>query len=225
VSGPLALRCPSCGAPVTFRARFCAYCRAALDFRSTPSLAGAGRPARIFDLKDGISLPGTKPYTNWYTPKPGVGFELKVDPGRRAYGQTDPKLRDSIARITGVCHDPYGTFAIGARAHQIGALSAGYFFVLSPSRREVFARRDIASKDDAFTTVIVRQAAHEIAGVGATNTLEVRCADSLFEVYVNGAKVTAFEDAHFCFGEHAWAVDAETAQTRVTIEKFEVEEL
>ena len=219
------LRCGACGGPVTYRAKFCAYCRAKLDFRTEPVLADRGRPACIFDLREGISPPGTRPYKDYYEPKKGIGFQMKVPDTRRALGATPPKLRDSIARLSAICHDPCGMIAVGARTHQIGAAWAGYFVTVWPARREVFARKEAMGKDTAFKDLLARQVVRELGGVGASNTLEVRCADSFFEVYVNGTKTLTFEDAHFSFGEHAWAVDAVGGTAIVTLQSFEVDEL
>ena len=220
-----ALTCPKCGAPVTFRAPFCSYCRTSLAFGGVPELSADSDPVRIFDLKEGILLPGLTA-SPIIEPKVGVGLTFTLAAASRLQRGVSPSMRDSITTITAVCHDPRGLFGVGARVHQLGTMSAAYRVYVRPAYRDFRVLRIAASDKAVFEhTVSDFQASREIQGVGAKNTLELRASDSVFHVLINGKTVKTFEDAHFCFGEHSWVVGAEAPDAKITLEHFEISAL
>lgn len=218
-----AMNCPSCGAPVTFRSKHCAYCRGPLAFEGMPTLK-RGKAARLFDLKQGIILPGSTG-----TPVPGKGLDFSIT--STVYrGMIPPAMSGSAVSMRAVCHDAFSFFAVGIRTHGIGDVMLGYRVYLRPAYKDYRVVRAAGwQKGVLMDEILGYRASTEIAGVGTPNELEIRCSDSVFEILINGKRVGGFEDAHYGYGEHAWYAGAANVPNgttaRVTIESYEVYEV
>jgi len=212
------LTCPQCGAPVTFRSSFCAYCRAPLAAALAPKLE-RGAPLALNDLKGGITLP----FAQHAVPRPGRGLEFTLPETGAWREPVGPLVRDSVARVAAVCHDAHGSFGVGARCHRLGSVIAGYRVVLRPAYRDFSVVRFASYPGGVYVAnVLPPRPSEMIAGVGQRNTVEIRCADSLFTVLVNDRHAHTFEDAHFVFGHDVWLVGAAQPGARVTLESVDV---
>ena len=57
-----------------------------------------------------------------------------------------------------------------------------------------------------------------IRGVGATNDVELRFADSVFQIVLNDVRVTTIVDAAFGFGGLAWVVGSHGGPAQVLLQ-------
>ncbi len=57
-----------------------------------------------------------------------------------------------------------------------------------------------------------------IGGVGTVNDVELRFADSVFQVVLNGQRVATIVDASFGFGGLAWVVGSHPTASRVVLQ-------
>ncbi|MBL9025672.1 MAG: hypothetical protein JNL21_25990 [Myxococcales bacterium] len=58
--------------------------------------------------------------------------------------------------------------------------------------------------------------------VGEPNTIELRCGDTLLQVFVNGARVSSIVDADLGFGAFGWRAISLGAASRVLFQSIEV---
>jgi hypothetical protein len=202
------LECEHCGAPVTYKSPFCPYCRAKLTWGAHAVLQ-RGAPIVHADLgrdpipsEDGrVGEPQKRPDGVLFSPKPA-----KLHRGHFAH-----RFRDVCAMVRGVCFEQQGTIGIMARMHKHGRSSAGYEVEIYPGFRS-FRFRRVLWVDGELQHVIVHDWEHTpaIGGPGRVNELELRCADSLFQLVVNGELVLSLVEAAFGFGQFGWSCGSES---------------
>ncbi len=203
-----ALECTHCGAPVTYKVPFCPYCRAKLAWDAHLMLQRAA-PFAMLDLARD-PLPAEE--KRWTDPvqRPD-GTLLVPDPSKLHRGHFRLQLRNACCVVAGVCLDPHGILGIMARMHKHGRSACGYQLAVYPAFKS-FRFRRLLWIDGELQHVITHdwEFAPQIAGVGQSNEVELRAADSLFQILVNGEITASIVDACFGFGQFGWCVASES---------------
>jgi hypothetical protein len=214
------LSCAACGAPVSFRAPSCAYCRASLSWDALPELR-RGEPVAVLAFAGGAPPPqGLLPNTRV---APGEGLVVdNVTNGstRLAIGR---EQADGVAMVRGRCLDAHGGLGVLVRVHQAAPASIGYALRIRPALRAFTVRRFLTTAREVFHDVLRPwETVTAIGGVGATNEIELRYGDSVLHVLVNGAHLDTLVDACFGYGATCWEASAyEAGPSRVVIERAE----
>ncbi|MBS2026592.1 MAG: zinc ribbon domain-containing protein [Deltaproteobacteria bacterium] len=209
---PRVLKCPLCGAPLTFRAPFCAYCRNPVTW-DRDVVIQRGTPFFELDFRQD-KLPG------WSASKPGKdGTKVFIEKADwQNYGTFEPKVRDACMVIRGVATDPHGHFGVRARISGEGDGHADYKLRVYPQTRSWKLEREIAwGKDIEIDVMVPWEHAPVIADVGQPNEVELRLADAVLQVSVNGQRLTTIFDAGFGFGALGWVVGSLDAPATVML--------
>jgi hypothetical protein len=105
----------------------------------------------------------------------------------------------------GGAFDRAGAFAAVVRARAEGKIMGAYVAVVAPGRRSVRPWRAIEGQT-VSETMPPRDRAHSphVAPPGAPDVVELRAADAILRVFVNGRRVLSAEDAGLGFGAYGW---------------------
>lgn len=203
------LECDHCGGPVSFRAPFCAYCRAKLTWDAQVVLE-RGAAILDFDLRH-VPLPTEKPGGASFFPRRPEGTLVESGPAALLNANLPPRLRDACLVIRGTCLDVHGSISLIARTHKSQTAKVCYELVFYPAYRSYRLSR-VVWLGPGIGAEIIRDFtyAEPIAGVGKSNELELRVADSLFQVHVNGTLVTSIVEEAFGFGQFGWATSSQS---------------
>lgn len=199
-----ALQCERCGAPVTFGSPFCGYCRAPLVWEDRPLLLrGAAletAKGKDFNLKDRAMVTG-----------------LFQQPRRNGAVLAEGKTRGRNAG-----------FGVMARVSTAGSYRMAYALSLRPAHRSFQLSQVIWGDGKTEQRVLYAWECHPAAkGEGESNTLELRFADSLLQVVINGTRAASLVDAAFGFGQPGWralcyGADAcEVSLTQLTVHSLQ----
>jgi hypothetical protein len=203
------LTCPKCGAPTTWNAPFCAYCRAPLTWGSSPVDLDRGDPLFALDFASDALPEGGKVSTQRTD---GALVEIR-DPRFEQYGPFAPRVRDVCIAMRGTALDDSGSFGVSARVQEEGGARTSYQLKVYPSLRAWMLRREATYTGKVYSEAIADwEHTPAVAGVGQENEIELRCADSLFQVLINGRRVVSTVDASFGFGGLAWVVGTMLAE-------------
>jgi hypothetical protein len=158
---------------------------AALDFRSRP-------------------MPGENGLAGVVTAGP-EGRLMTIN-GNHAYSGTLPGvLRDACVSVSAVCHEPRCGFGVTGRVQKTGMASTSYSLMVHPDVRAYRVQRLLVTKEKSFVeTLHDWEVVPAVGGIGALNRVELRYADSAFQVVINGVKVASLVDARFGFGDTGW---------------------
>ena len=218
---PKSLECPSCGAPVGFQAPFCPYCRAEIAWGNTVPLERGARlracDATREDLPvhDGIPIRGAG--------RNQEGTLIKLEQNKAFDDQFPVSLCDACIAVVARVDDKNGSVGVVARIHDLGKSTGGYDLMIHPAYRSFRLSRVVLCKERAFREVIRSwEVAPCIGGVGVWNQVELRCADSLFEIVVNGQRVCTLTDARFGYGRFGWRVHGREGPTSAVIRSVEL---
>jgi hypothetical protein len=209
---PRVLKCPNCGAPLTFRAPFCAYCRGLVTWDRDLAIA---RGAPFFELDF-----SRDPLPGWSkAPRSRAGVRVEIDkPDWEHYGAFTPKVRDACVVIRGVAADRHGYFGVRARVSGEGDAHAGYKLRVYPQCRSWKLVREASWGTRTEIDVIVPwEHSPIVADVGQPNEVELRLADSVLQVSLNGQQVSTIYDAGFGFGGLGWVVGSIDASATVVL--------
>ena len=198
---PQALKCAHCGAPLTFRAPFCAYCRTIINWDRDLLIA---RGAPFFELDfSHDKLPGWSD-----APRSSEGSKLAVDKKDWEYfGSFTPKVRDACIVVRGVALDGHGYLGVKARISGEGDAHSGYKLRVYPHLRSWKLVREVGWKtNNEIQDMVPWEYSTAVAGVNEPNEVELRLADSVLQVAINGQHITTVYDAGFLFGGLGWVV-------------------
>ena len=216
------LDCPACGAPITYRAPFCSYCRLPLDWQGGLSLA-RGASVGSLDLRSPqAELPEAARF--------GKEVVVRVPEGILVHAKTNSSytgglvyLCNGAVRVTGVQIEPSGFFGPVARMHQSGKLRCAYTLSVRPALRCFQLSIVYEGVGDGSAKVLVSWAYHPaIRPLGQPNEVELRAGDTLLEGYVNGALVTSAYDTVLGYGTFGWRCATLDAPARTLFTSLEV---
>ena len=194
------LTCESCGGPLAYGAPSCAYCRAPQTWERLVSIE-RGSPFLSIDL---AREPMTHPPKSASRQADGLLITTSVADWT-SWHRFGPKLRNGCVAVTGKSLDPTGVFGLYARMHAEGEALAAYELMIYPRYRAWRLRRELWWPSKAYASVIVDwERAPAILGVGHDNEVELRFADSVFQIVCNGHRVSTLVDASFGFGMVGW---------------------
>lgn len=218
MSGVRVLACPACGAPSAFGAPFCTYCRGPLTWGAMPTLARGQLVARLDATKDEVDK---RPLVA--SERTRDGTIVTVGPRKAGTGAIGLRRRHGCVVIEGVALDPQAAIGVAAR-QQEDAASGGYSLSVIPHFRSVGLSKVVASVKQAYFQPLHDWQFHEgVRRVGEPNEVELRAADSILQVLVNGRLVASCIDATFGFGGFGWRVQSLTDQpARVLIRAVSV---
>jgi hypothetical protein len=191
---------------VSFGAPFCAYCRGPLTWGAIP-LLGRGDLVMHCDATQVGVLPKRGPVQANETKAPnGV---LVTVPGMRAVtGELGARRRHGCIVIRVTALDPWSSVGVAARRHAAPG-SCGYSLQVIPFYRVVNLSRFASTSKSAYIDPMHEYEFHPATmGLGAPNEIELRCADSILQIFVNGQQVGACLDATFGFGGFGWRVES-----------------
>lgn len=208
-----ALTCQNCGGPLSFGAPFCAYCRVPLQWGRHVSI----ERGELFFSRD-FSRDPLPNCTVGKRRADGTVVALEKDNWER-WGTFEPKVRDACVALRGVALDANGGLGVYARVHTQGDTKAAYQLKIYPAFRSWRLRREAWSKKTTHTQAIVDwEFSPYIGGVGVSNEVELRFADSVFQVVLNGHSVATMVDASFGFGMLGWVVGSFPTTAEVLVQ-------
>jgi hypothetical protein len=203
VSEPRILQCSSCGAPIQFGAPFCVYCRSPLTWGAVPLLARGRLIARLDGAKDALDKREVQ-----LLERRTDGTVVTVGPRRAANGAVGLRRRHGCIVIEAVALDAHATIGVAARQQELVS-SGGYSLAVIPYFRTVDLAKVLASKTHLYSHGLCEWEFHEsVRRVGEVNEVELRLADSIIQVFVNGQHVSSSIDATFGFGMFGWRIQS-----------------
>jgi hypothetical protein len=145
------------------------------------------------------------------------GAIATVGARKAANGAVGLRRRHGCVVIDGVALDPYATVGVAARQQESGT-SGGYSLAVLPHFRTVNLAKVLASKEHVYFTPLCEWELHDsVRRVGERNEVELRAADSILQVLVNGQLVASCIDATFGFGTFGWRIQSVTGQPARTL--------
>lgn len=212
------MTCPQCGAPTTFGAMSCGYCRAPLTWDQIPQLQPG--PARFHhSFSQGALGPVSTP--TFRVDERGATFQLPQR-GMNS-GAASMLARHGAVRLSGKTHDEGGAFGVLARISTIVGARMAYALTLRPGTRSVQLTRMIWADGKTVVRPLRPWICHPaIHPAGEDNLLELRFADSVLQTVVNDTPLGAIEDASFRFGAVGWRTLTYTGPSAVWLGDFTV---
>lgn len=200
---PHVLECRLCGAPVRFQVNFCAYCRAPLSWEQPLPLE---RAELVFSetypqspLLGSTILKATK------LEKTSGGIIAHIPPAGFAWAHSTMKMQNVCACVEAIALDREASFGVLVRAHAEGKIVSGYVASVAPGFRSFRLTRNIEGSKLSTASVLEDwQSTPVVAPVGGVNHIELRCADMMLQVLVNGVRVLSVLDAGLGFGGFGW---------------------
>jgi hypothetical protein len=187
---------------VAFQSPFCSFCRAPLTWGDTLEIK-PGRAVASLDLR-AHAMPGEKSLTRSMQATP-EGRLLTIDGTGAFSGTFTTPMRDACVSISGIAYDANIGFGVSGRVLKAGAASSAYAVMVHPGFRAYRVHRVLWTKTETFVEAIRDwEAVPAVAGVGALNHVELRYADAVFQVVINGAHVASLVDARFGYGCAGW---------------------
>ena len=202
---PKVLACPSCGGPTQFGAPFCAYCRGPLTWGAVPLLRRGRLVARLDGTKDLLDKREVQSLER--TPN---GTIVTVGARRAANGAVGLRRRHGCVVIEAAALDAQTGIGVAAR-QQASSASGGYSLAAIPYFRSVGLSKVVASATKVYSRGLHEwQLQPNVRRVNELNEIELRLADSIIQVFVNGEHVAACIDATFGFGTFGWRIQSLT---------------
>ena len=209
MSGPNVLACPKCGGPTAFQSPFCVYCRAPLTWGTVPALARGPILFHADVTKDPLPRrPATEKINEQRSPQ---GVEVTCAGTKSLTGELGPPRRHGCIVVRASTLDTHAVVGVVARRQTIPG-ACGYFLQVFPYYRTVQLTRYASTATGAYASAIHDSEFHpRVLGLGQLNEIELRCADSIFQVFVNGHHLATCIDAALGFGGFGWRVEAREA--------------
>ncbi len=216
--GPSALACKNCGGPISFNGTFCSYCRAPQAVSALPELQ-RGEPYFSLDFTRD-QLPGGES-TN--AVRRADGILLDVPARGMLLGDVGQPMRDSCVSMSGICLSPHVTMGVMARMNRIESARVGYTLQIRPGFRTYCLRRVLTTPQETILEPLRDwEVTREVAPVGQPNHIELRFAESVLTVAINGSVVTTLIDARFGFGLAGWRLTTFDERGQVLLRSFEI---
>lgn len=211
---PRILECARCGGPVGFRAPFCAYCRSPLAWDVAPSIE---RGELLYSKRyDG-------PRDESCLAQIGEGGLMAVN--EQVYGRIDPdyQARDTATSIEGIALDRAGGLCVMVRAFADGDIFSGYVASIVPAFGCLRLTRIVEGLGASTADVLADwEPCSAVRPHGQPNVLELRAADSLLEVHVNGQRVLAVVHAGLSFGASGFRLFSIEKEARFVMRRLDV---
>lgn len=220
MTGPKALTCAGCGGPTQFRAPTCGYCHAALVWGATVEI----EPGELIAQADmGRDPPPGWSVTTANAARRGDACAIELKTPYVRFGTFAPSACDACISATGICPDDQGQLGVVARHVSAGDAQSYYGAWIHPGRRRFKLERVLgAPKSAEFEVLAEWEVSGHVEPVGSLNRVELRCADSVLDLVVNGARVATVIDARFGFGQFGWRVTSATAPSTVLLHSVEL---
>ncbi len=196
------LNCAHCGGPLTYLSAFCNYCRTALVWDYEPELH-PGTPYHLVDFRRD-PVPG---YENGGLPsvRKADGTLLDCSPNSSWSGQMKAQVRNGAVELVATCVDRNGGCGVSARVHSIGDAQCAYALHVRPAFHSFQLERRLWSTEEVQIQVLrAWETTFAVAPVGQPNRVELRFADSILEIFINGQHLARVIDAHLGFGKVGW---------------------
>ena len=221
MSEPKVLACPKCGAPTSFGASFCVYCRTPLNWGAMPMLARGRLIAQMDGTRDVFSkreLIGLEKTPN--------GAVATVEARKAANGVVGPRRRHGCVVVHAASLDAHAAVGVAGRQQESTA-SGGYSLSVAPHFRTVNLAKVAASREHVyFTQLHAWEFQPNVRRTGELNEIELRMADSIIQVFVNGHHIAACIDATYGFGAFGWRIQSLTGMpARVCIRSIALYEV
>jgi hypothetical protein len=207
------LTCEQCGGPLVYGAPACAYCHAPQQWERLVSIErGSAFVENAFVQEPMLDLPRE-------ATRREDGILLDIEKRNwHVWHRFGPHLRNGCFAVRGRALDPHGIFGIYARMHTEGQARAAYELMVYPAHRAWRMRRTLWWPSETHTDVVLDwEHTSLLAGVGSENEVELRCADSVFQVVFNGHRVATLIDASFGFGMLGWVAGSMRAPARLML--------
>ncbi len=200
------LRCAMCGAPVGFQSEFCAYCRAPQAWPVVPDVQRGEPLARLEFPRD--PLPADALAKGAATAVQD-GVRVHVEADRMPFGSVPAVIaRDGCIALSGTCFEAHTAIGVGVRTRNEGSATTGYLLFVQPALRCFKLMRSVSSREVHHCEPLRDwEFSAAVRPLGAVNELELRCADSVLRVVVNGETVANVVDARFGFGTFRWLAE------------------
>jgi hypothetical protein len=220
MSQPRVLECARCGAPVRYQVPFCAYCHAPLTWGGMIPL-GRGALLHRGDYPEAPLLGGTLlPANNLVRTEQGHG--VHVAPEGAFWAVSKLKARDMCVAVTAMTTDVQAGFGAVARAHTSSGIMDAYVALVVPGCRSFRLSRVVeGGKVGASRYLHDWECSPVIAPPGQPNTIELRAADTMLQVLVNGVRLASLVDAGLGFGAFGWRAVSLGARTTVVLRSLE----
>jgi hypothetical protein len=224
MSGPRILACPSCGGPVRYEVAFCAYCRAPLTWERPIALErGAALVRRAYPSDPLLGADMLSPGTWERRPD---GHAIRPRPGGFVWAQAKLQAADLAASVEGVALDRDGSFGVCVRAYHDGPFLGAYVAMVAPGFRSVRLVRLVEGGAVSEMSKLMDWTSHPcVAPVGQPNQVELRTADTLFQLFVNGTRVLSISHAGIGFGAYGWRVASLDQAATVILRRMDVFEI
>ena len=217
---PRVLECSHCGGPVGYRAPFCPYCRSALTWTGPPSVERGG-PILSRDYRH-HEITGALVTT---TIDHGADGALVSVTGPFRVIELDHPARDTVTSVEGVVLDRGGALGVVVRAFADGALFTGYVASVIPAFRAFRLSRNVEGAEVSTMRALSDwEACEAVRPLGEVNVIELRAADSLLEVHVNGQRMLSLVDSGLAFGASGFRVFSLEQRARVLVRRLDVHE-
>ncbi len=205
MNGPKVLACPACGGPTQFGAAFCVYCRGPLTWGTVPVLARGRLVTRIDGTKDALDKRELQAIE-----RTNDGTVVTVGPRLAGNGSVGPRRRHGCIVVEAAAIDSNATIGVCARQTESGA-SGGYSLAVVPHFQSVDLAKVVASKTHVYSRGLYEWEFHaNVRRVGRMNEVELRLADSIIQIFVNGENIATCIDATFGFGTFGWRIQSLT---------------
>ena len=216
---PRVCSCAQCGAPMAFRTPFCAYCRAPATWSDVPAL----RPGAVLEAYDMTRAPLPQEHAN-RTARRGDGALVSLPRDALVGGLCRGPLRNGCVAATGVCLDEHGRLGVMARTINLPSVQVGYRAVVLPASRSFLLERFVAGAAESHSDrLCAAEAVVHVQPPGQPNRVELRCADSIVHLVINGSTVATVIDARLGFGWPGWIAASEaTGAAQVLVQHLEV---
>ena len=219
MSGPKVLECPACGGPVRYEVPFCAYCRAPLTW-DRPIALERGAVIDLASYPRDRLLGATLLRTTRLETTPD-GHMLHLAPAHSFWAQSKLCAADVAACVEGVALDGDAAFGVAVRAYGDGDVLGGYVAMVAPGFRSVRLMRLLEGVNISEQAVLMDWVFCPcIAPVGHPNEVELRTADTLLQVFVNGTRVLSTSDAGLGFGAYGWRAASLDHPARVLLRRL-----
>ena len=207
---PAVLTCPGCGAPAMFNAPFCTHCRNPLTWGAVPFLGRGKLIARCDAALE--ELPRRGPLGALDVTRTPQGAQVTVGGRKAVNGQLGPRRRHGCIVVDAMTLDGNAAIGAAARQQELGA-AGGYAMLVVPHFRSVNLAVVVSSPKHVYSKPLhAFEYQSQVRPSGQPNEIEIRCADSIVQVFVNGRNVAACVDATFGFGGFCWRVASLTDQ-------------
>jgi len=150
------------------------------------------------------------------------GHVLHLPAQGASWASAKKHVRDVCVAVTATAIDPGAGFAAIARVHTESGIADGYQALVVPGLRTVrLARFCEGGEVSAVSAIRDWECSPHVAPAGYPNTIELRAADTMLQLFVNGERVLSAIDAGLGFGGFGFRAIALEGPARVCFRSIE----